>query len=51
MVGYMERDDAGELAGQSSINELLNEPVGGTHIQMLLPLHVQLPSGEFRRLS
>jgi hypothetical protein len=47
----MERDDVGELEGQTSINELLNEPVGVTHIQMVLPLLVQLPSGEFRRLS
>lgn len=51
MVGYMEWDKACELEGQTSINELLNEPVGITHIQMVLPLHVQLPSGEFRRLS
>jgi hypothetical protein len=47
MFGYMDRDDAGELVGQSAINE----PVGVIHIQMVLPLHVQLPSGEFRCLS
>ncbi|WP_457962572.1 hypothetical protein M1E17_13605 [Arthrobacter sp. D1-29] len=47
----MEREASGELEGQSSINELLSEPVGVTHFQMVLPLHVQLPSGEFRRLS
>lgn len=35
----------------TSINELLSEPVGVAHFQMVLPLHVQLPSGEFRRLS
>jgi hypothetical protein len=51
MVGYMEMDRAGELEGQTSINDLLNETVGITHIQMVLPLHIQLPSGEFRRLS
>jgi hypothetical protein len=46
----MERDKAGELEGQTSINELLNESVGVAHIQMVLPLHVRLPSGEYRRL-
>jgi hypothetical protein len=47
----MDRDAAGELEGQTSINELLNEPLGVTHFQMVLPLHIQLASGEFRRLS
>lgn len=46
----MDRDHAGELEGQASINELLDEPVGLTHIQMVLPLHIQLPAGKFRRL-
>lgn len=46
----MDRDRAGELEGQTSINELLDEPVGLTHTQMALPLHVQLAAGEFRRL-
>jgi hypothetical protein len=47
----MDRDQAGELEGQASTNELLDEPVGVTHIQMVLPIRVQLRSGEFRRLS
>jgi hypothetical protein len=47
----MERDQAGELEGQTSINELLEEPVGAAHLQMVLPIYVQLGSGEFRRLS
>ena len=38
------------IVRRAKINDLLKEPVGVTHIQML-PLHVQLPSGEFRRLS
>ena len=42
---------AAELEGQTSINELLDEPIGATHIQLVLPIHVQLPSGEFRRVS
>jgi hypothetical protein len=50
MVGYMERENAGELEGQTSINELLNESVGVSPIQMVLPLHVQVASGEYRRL-
>ena len=40
-----------ELEGQTSINELLDEPIGATHIQLVLPIHVQLQSGEFRRVS
>ncbi|GAC1373180.1 MAG: hypothetical protein NVSMB43_10550 [Pseudarthrobacter sp.] len=40
-----------ELEGQTSINELLEEPIGATHIQLVLPIHVQLPTGEFRRVS
>ena len=47
----MNRDQTGELEGQTSINELLDAPVGVTPIQMVLPIHVQLRSGEFRRLS
>jgi hypothetical protein len=47
----MERDEAGELEGQTSINELLEEPVGAAHLQMVLPIYVQLGPGEFRRLS
>lgn len=40
-----------ELEGQTSINELLEEPIGATPIQLVLPILVQLPSGEFRRVS
>ena len=40
-----------ELEGQTTINELLDEPVGVSHIQMTLPIYVQLGAGEFRRLS
>jgi hypothetical protein len=47
----MDRDQAGELEGQTSINELLEEPVGSTYLQLVLPIHLQLGSGEFRRLS
>jgi hypothetical protein len=47
----MDRDQAGELEGQTSINELLDEPIGASHIQLVLPIHVQLRSGEFRRVS
>jgi hypothetical protein len=47
----MDRDQAGELEGQTSINDLLGEPIGASHIQLVLPIHVQLQSGEFRRLS
>jgi hypothetical protein len=46
----MDKQHPGELEGQTSINELLDEPVGIKPIQMALPLHVQLPMGEFRRL-
>jgi hypothetical protein len=48
---FMDKDHAGELEGQTSINELLDEPVGATHMQLVLPIHVLLQSGEFRRLS
>jgi hypothetical protein len=47
----MEGDRIGELEGQTSINELLGEPVGVTPIQMVLPIHLRLRPGEFRRLS
>jgi hypothetical protein len=47
----MNRDKTGELEGQTSVNELLDDPVGVTHIQMVLPIHVQLRPGQFRRLS
>lgn len=42
MVGSMEREKAGELEGQTSIDGLLNESVGVSPIQMVLPLHVQV---------
>lgn len=47
----MDNERAGELEGQTSINELLDEPVGTQHIQLALPIHVQLESGIFRRLA
>lgn len=31
-----------ELEGQTSINELLEEPVGATPVQLALPIHFQL---------
>ena len=47
----METDDAGQVKGQTSINELLDDPVGADPIQLVLPIHVQLPSGTIRRLA
>jgi hypothetical protein len=47
----METDKARELEGQTSINELLDDPVGLTPIQMVLPIHVKVGPGDFRRLS
>jgi hypothetical protein len=47
----MDTGTPAELEGQTSINELLDEPVGDTHIQMALPIYVRHPSGGFRRLS
>ncbi|MCU1516359.1 MAG: hypothetical protein JWQ75_1080 [Pseudarthrobacter sp.] len=47
----MDRNNSGELEGQTSINELLEEPVGVKHIQMALPILIQFRPGEFRRLS
>lgn len=41
----------GELEGQSSINELLDQPVGDKPIQLPLPFHLQVRPGEFRRAS
>ncbi|WP_247040146.1 hypothetical protein [Arthrobacter rhizosphaerae] len=46
----MDKEPTGELEGQTSINELLDEPVGLTHIQLALPLHVQFSAGKFVRL-
>lgn len=47
----MERDASGELKGQTSINELLDEPVGSVPAQLALPILVQVKPGHFRRLS
>ncbi|MFP3578949.1 hypothetical protein [Arthrobacter sp. fls2-241-R2A-200] len=47
----MERDEFGELQGQSSINELLEEPVGNTPVQLALPILIQVKPGHFQRLS
>ena len=47
----MNADKASELEGQTSINELLDDPVGLTHVQMVLPIYVKVGPGEFRRLS
>jgi hypothetical protein len=47
----MERDPSGELRGQTSINDLLDKPVGAAPIQLALPILVQVKPGQFRRLS
>ena len=47
----MDTDEARELEGQTSINELLDDPVGLTRIQMVLPIYVKFGPGDFRRLS
>lgn len=47
----MERNTSGELVGQTSINELLDETVGASPTQLLLPILVQVKPGQFRRLS
>jgi len=47
----MDTGEAGELEGQTSINELLDDPVGLTHVQMVLPIYVKVGPGNFRRLS
>lgn len=47
----MDRDRNCELDGQTSINELLGEPIGVDHLQLVLPIYVQLRPGQFRRLS
>jgi len=47
----METDKARELEGQTSINELLEDPVGLAPIQMTLPIHLKVGPGSFRRLS
>jgi hypothetical protein len=47
----MDRDRSGELKGQTSINDLLDEPVGAAPVQLALPIVVQVKPGQFRRLS
>ncbi len=47
----MEKSRAVELEGQTSINDLLDEPVGTVHIQLALPIYVQYRLGYVRRLS
>lgn len=42
---------AGQLEGQTSINDLLDEPVGTEPFQMVLPIHIQLPTGQIRRVN
>ncbi|MDQ0691458.1 hypothetical protein [Arthrobacter sp. W4I7] len=47
----MDRDRSGELKGQTSINDLLDELVGAAPVQLALPIMVQVKPGQFRRLS
>lgn len=47
----MGKNQHSELEWQTSIHELLDKPIGDSHIQLVLPIHVQLRSGEFRRVS
>ncbi|HEY1155073.1 MAG TPA: hypothetical protein VGE95_02105 [Arthrobacter sp.] len=47
----MERSTSPELEGQTSVNELLDEPIGDSPIQLALPIIIQIRPGEFRRLS
>lgn len=44
----METAPPPELDGQTSINELLDEPVGADPIQLALPIHFQLSAGNHR---
>ncbi len=37
-----------ELEGQTSINELLEEPVGASPIQLTLPIHFHFAAAERR---
>lgn len=46
----MDRNSSGELKGQTSINDLLDEPVGDAPVQLALPILVQVKPGQFRRL-
>lgn len=47
----MERDTSGELKGQTSVNELLDDPIGAAPIQLALPILLQIRPGEFRPWS
>lgn len=47
----MERNKSEELEGQTSINELLDQPIGDSPAQLALPILVQIRPGQFRRLS
>ncbi|GAB5080399.1 hypothetical protein [Arthrobacter sp. AD-310] len=47
----MDMKQNGELEGQSSINELLDRPIGDKPMQLPLPFVVQVRPGEFRRAS
>ncbi|WP_156367482.1 hypothetical protein [Arthrobacter sp. Leaf69] len=38
----MDTNPIAELEGQTSINELLDEPVGASPVQLALPIHFQL---------
>lgn len=50
-VKDMERTKSGELEGQRSINELLDQPIGDSPVQLGLPILLQVKPGQFRRLS
>ncbi len=47
----MEKSSFVELEGQTSINDLLDEPIGAVHVQLALPIYVQYRPGCIRRLS
>jgi hypothetical protein len=40
-----------QLEGQTSINDLLDEPAGTESVQLVLPVHIQLTTGQIRRVS
>jgi hypothetical protein len=47
----MERSVPGEPEGQILVNELLDDTDGAEPIRMVLPIHIQLPNGQIRRLG
>jgi hypothetical protein len=47
----MARETSGELEGQTSVNELLDEPIGDTPVQLVLPILIQVKPGQFLQLS